>query len=51
MRKEKTRISKERNEKGEITNSKKFQIINREYVENLYSNKMEKSRRNGQISK
>jgi uncharacterized protein YhaN len=42
MRKEKKQISQLRNEKGEITtNSKKIQGINREYFENIYSNKLE----------
>jgi hypothetical protein len=42
MRKEKTQISKNRNEKGEIsTNTKEFQGMVRDYSENLYSNKFE----------
>jgi hypothetical protein len=42
MRKEKTQISKIRNEKGEITtNTKEIQGIIGEYFENLYSNKLE----------
>jgi hypothetical protein len=42
MRKEKTQISKIRNEKGEkTTNTKKIQGIIRDYFENLYSNKLE----------
>jgi hypothetical protein len=42
MRREKTQISKIRNEKGEITtNTKEIQEIIRDYFENLYSNKFE----------
>jgi hypothetical protein len=42
MRREKTQISKIRNEKGEITtNTKEIQGINRDYFENLYFNKFE----------
>jgi hypothetical protein len=42
MQREKTQISKVRNEKEEITtNSKKIQVIIREYFDNLYSNKLE----------
>jgi flagellar biosynthesis chaperone FliJ len=42
MRKEKTQISKIRNEKGEITtNTKELEGIIRDYFENLYSNKLE----------
>jgi hypothetical protein len=40
-RKEKTQISKIRNEKGEIKNTKEIQGIIRDYFENLYSNKLE----------
>jgi hypothetical protein len=40
MRREKTQISKIRNEKGEITtNTMEIQGIIRDYFENLYSNK------------
>jgi hypothetical protein len=42
MRKEKTQISKIRNEKGEITtNTMEMQEIIRDYFANLYSNKFE----------
>jgi hypothetical protein len=42
MRREKTQISKIRNEKGEIkTNTKEIQGILRDYFENLFSNKLE----------
>jgi hypothetical protein len=42
MRREKTQISKIRNEKGEITtNTKEIQGIIRDYFNNLYSNKLE----------
>jgi hypothetical protein len=44
-------MSKIRNGKGEITkNTMKIQVIRNDF-ENLYSNKLEKSRRNGQISR
>jgi hypothetical protein len=40
MRREKTQINKIRNAKGEIaTNTMEFQVIIRDYFENLYSNK------------
>jgi hypothetical protein len=43
MKREKTVISKIRNEKGVITtNTKEIQGIIRDYFENLYSNKLEK---------
>jgi hypothetical protein len=42
MRREKTQISKIRNEKGEITaNTREIQGIIRDYFESLYSNKFE----------
>jgi hypothetical protein len=42
MMREKTQISKIRNEKREITtNTKEIQGIIRDYFENLYSNKLE----------
>jgi hypothetical protein len=42
MSREKTPISKIRNEAGEITtNIKEIQKIIRDYIENLYSNKLE----------
>jgi Glu-tRNA(Gln) amidotransferase subunit E-like FAD-binding protein len=42
MRREKTQISKIRHAKGEITTSTmEVQEINRDYFENLYSNKFE----------
>jgi hypothetical protein len=42
MRREKTQSNKIRNEKGEITiNTKETQGIIRDYIENLYSNKLE----------
>jgi hypothetical protein len=42
MRREKTQISKIRNEKGEITtNTTELQGTIRDYFENLYSNKLE----------
>jgi 2-oxoglutarate dehydrogenase complex dehydrogenase (E1) component-like enzyme len=42
MRREKTQISKIRNEKGEVTtNTKEIQGNIRDYFENLYSNKLE----------
>jgi hypothetical protein len=47
-RRERTQIHKIRNEKEDIiTNIKAIQRVIREYFENLYSNKLEKSRRNG----
>jgi hypothetical protein len=42
MRREKSQINKIRNQKMEITtNTKEIQGINRDYFENLYSNKLE----------
>jgi hypothetical protein len=42
MNREKTQISKIRNEKGKITtSSKEIQGVIRHYFENLYSNKLE----------
>jgi hypothetical protein len=41
MRREKTQISKLRNTKWEITNTKEIQEIIRDYFENLHSNKFE----------
>jgi hypothetical protein len=42
MRRERTKISKIRNKKGEITtNTKEIYGIIRDYFENLYSNKLE----------
>jgi pantothenate kinase len=42
MRREKTQISRIRNEKREVTtNTKEIQGINRDYFENLYTNKFE----------
>jgi hypothetical protein len=41
MRREKTQISKIRNENREITNTKEIQGIIRDYSENLCSNKLE----------
>jgi hypothetical protein len=42
MRREKTQISKIRNEKGEITtNTTEIQEIVKDYFENLFSNKFE----------
>jgi hypothetical protein len=42
MRREKTQISKIRNENGEkTTNTKEIQRLIRDYFENLYSNKQE----------
>jgi hypothetical protein len=42
MRREKTKISKIRNARGEITtNTTEIQEIIRDYFENLYSNKFE----------
>jgi hypothetical protein len=41
MKREKTQLSKIRNEKGEITNSKEIQGITRDFFENLYSNKLD----------
>jgi hypothetical protein len=42
MRREKTQISKIRNAKGEITrNTMEIQEIMSDYIENLYSNKLE----------
>jgi hypothetical protein len=42
MRREKTQSSKIRTEKGEITtNAKKIRGVIRDYLENLYSNKLE----------
>jgi hypothetical protein len=42
MRRGKTQISKIRNEEGEkTTNTTEIQGINRDYFENLYSNKFE----------
>jgi hypothetical protein len=40
MKREKTQISKIRNEKGEITNTKKIQGIIKDYFESLHSNKL-----------
>jgi hypothetical protein len=48
QRREKTLTNKIRDEKGDITtNTNEIQKIIREYFENLYSSKLEKSRRNG----
>jgi hypothetical protein len=41
MKREKTQISKIRNSKGEITNTKEIQEIIRDYFESLYPNKFE----------
>jgi hypothetical protein len=41
MRRERTQISKIRNAKGEITNSREIQGMIRDYIENLYCNKLE----------
>jgi phosphotransferase system IIB component len=41
MRREKTQISKIRNEKGEITNTKEIQVIIGDYFKNPYSKKLE----------
>jgi hypothetical protein len=42
MRREKTQTNKIKNEKGEITtNTGKIQEIIKDYIENLYSNKLE----------
>jgi hypothetical protein len=41
MTKKKNQISKIRNEKGAITNTKEIQGIIIDYFENLYSNKLE----------
>jgi hypothetical protein len=42
MKREKTQINKNRNEKGETTtNTKEIQGLTRDYFENLYSNKLE----------
>jgi hypothetical protein len=41
VRREKTQISKIRNAKGKIINTKEIQGIIRDYFENLYSNKFE----------
>jgi hypothetical protein len=44
-RREKTQINKTRDEKGDITtNTNEIHRIIREYFENLYSSKLEKSR-------
>jgi hypothetical protein len=52
MKREKTQISKIRNSKREITtNTTEIQGIIRDYFENLYSNKFENLKRNGQISR
>jgi hypothetical protein len=52
MRREKTQISRNRNAKGEVTtNTTEVQEIFRDYFENLYSNKFENLKRNGQISR
>jgi hypothetical protein len=51
-RREKTQISRNRNAKGEVTtNTTEVQEIIRDYFENLYSNKFENLKRNGQISR
>jgi hypothetical protein len=43
MRREKTKINKLKNEKGEMTtNTKEIQRVIRDYIENLYSNKLAK---------
>jgi hypothetical protein len=50
MRREKIQINKIRNEKGKIkTNTNKIQGLIRDYFESLYSNKLKKSKRNGQF--
>jgi hypothetical protein len=47
MRRGKTQISKIRNAKGEITtNTMEIQEINRDYFENLYSNKFKNLEKN-----
>jgi hypothetical protein len=52
MRREKTQINKIRNKKVEIiTNTNEIQGIIRDYFANLYSEELEKCRRNGQISR
>jgi hypothetical protein len=52
MRREKTQISRIRNAKGEITtNTMEVQEVIRDYFENLYSNKFENLKKNGQISR
>jgi hypothetical protein len=52
MRREKTKISKIRNAKGEITtNTVEVQEIIRDYFNNIYSNKFENLKRNGHISR
>ena len=49
-KRESTHINRIRNEKGKImTDPTEIQRIIREYYENLYANKLEKPRRNGQL--
>ena len=47
---EKTQINKIRNQKGDVKmNNTEIQRISRDYYMQLYTNKMEKPRRNGKI--
>jgi hypothetical protein len=52
MKRRKTQINKIRDEKRDITkNTIEIQRVIRDYFKNLYSNKLEKSRRNELISR
>jgi hypothetical protein len=49
MRREKTQISKIRNEKGEIKNTKEIQGIIRDYFEKLHSNQLKNLEEKGKF--
>jgi hypothetical protein len=49
MKREKTKINKIRNGKGELTNTKEMQGIIRDYFENLHSNELESLKEMGKF--